>query len=86
MRIRVSDKNLGQIIVDSNKDIGKVEEYAIKSLCMLQLMCLNTDSSDPRFREFIRILKDTTGKLDKLYNDRGDEDVDPFEQFNTSNI
>ena len=83
MNIRVADKNTGEIIINSNRKLEKVEEYAVKSLCMLQLMCLNEGSSNAKFPEFIKILKDTTTKLENLYKDETDE-PDPFEQFDSS--
>lgn len=87
MRIRVADKNVGEVIVNSKAEIGKIEEYAIKSLCMLQIMCLSPNRADPKFSQFIDILKETTGKLNRLYNGTEDENnIDPFEQFNDNNI
>ena len=86
MRIRVSDKNLGEIIINTTNPIGKVNEYAVKSLCMLQLMCLNSSTSDEKFTEFIKILRDATKKLNNVYGEKGEDDVDPFEQFNASKL
>lgn len=87
MRIRIADRAVGEVIVNSNVELGKIEEYAIKSLCMLQLMCIGTNKADPRFDEFIKILKETTARLNRLYNGTEDENnIDPFEQFNDNNI
>ncbi len=83
MRIRVADKRLGECIINSSKELDKGAEYAVKSLCMIQLMCMNTDPNDAKFLEFIRILRDATKKLELLY-DEGKNEPDPFEQFNAS--
>jgi len=85
MKIRIADKTLGECVITVNTDIGKSEEYAIKSLCMLQIMCMNQKKNDPRFREFIKILRDATSKVEKIYNPGGDDDADPFKQFDASN-
>jgi len=81
MRIRVADKRTGECIINSNVDLDKGQEYSIKALCMLQLMCLNS-KNDEKFVEFTKILRETTRKLERLYG--GKDDVDPFEQFNAS--
>lgn len=85
MRIRVADRRLGECIINSTKDLGKGEEYAIKSLCMLQLMCMNSNSTDDNFKEFLKILREATKKLEKLYGNAA-EDTDPFAAFNESNV
>ena len=83
MRIKVADKNVGEIIINSNKQLGKTAEYAAKSLCMLQLLCMNANNEDKKLNEFVEILNDTLRRLNKLYK-IGATDVDPFEQFYTS--
>lgn len=85
MRIRVADKTVGESVVTTNRDITKSAEYAVKSLCIIQLMCIGADQGDPKFKEFLDILKDTTAKLDKLYNGDSNE-PDPFEQFKSNNV
>lgn len=84
MKIRIADKKLGECVITVNKEIGKSEEYAIKSLCMLQLMCMNTQKNDPRFKEFVRVLREATNKAEKIYKPEGEGDADPFEQFSTA--
>lgn len=82
MRIRIADKNIGECVITVNTDIGKSEEYAIKSLCMLQMACMNKNQDPDKFNEFIKILKDAIGKAEKLYmsGDSNDE-PDAFDQF-----
>lgn len=83
MRIRVADKRVGECIVNSNEELSKEQEYALKSLCMLQLMCINIDTKNQNYIKFLDILRETTRKLDKVYGDK-QEDANPFEQFNAS--
>lgn len=52
---------------------------------MLQLMCMNSNSSDEKFKDFLKILRDATKKLEKLYGNATD-DTDPFAAFNESNV
>lgn len=86
MRIRIADKRSGECLITANKDLDKGSEYVIKSLCMLQLMCMNIDPTDQKFIEFIKILRDSIKKFEALYNPEGNNEPDPFEQFNTSII
>lgn len=80
MRIRIADKNIGECVITVNTDIGKSEEYAIKSLCMLQMACMNKQQDPDKFNEFIKILKDAIAKADKLYqNGESNESEDAFE-------
>jgi len=86
MKIRVADKSVGECVISTTGDIPKSVEYAVKSLCVIQLMCLGSDQNDPKFKDFLDILKDTTKKLDILYNGTGEEnEPDPFEQFQSNN-
>lgn len=67
MHIRVADKVLGECNIKINRDIGKREQYLIKSLCVLQIMCMNSEEEPEKFDEFIDILKETTLKAETLY-------------------
>lgn len=73
MRIRVADSKVGECIVNSERDIGKMEEYAIKSLCMLQLMCMNKEEDDQKFGEFLGIMSEAIKKAKNLYKGNTDE-------------
>lgn len=82
MRIRVSDKSLGECVINVHTDIGKSEEYTIKSLCMLQLMCMNKQDSPEKFKDFISILKKAVDDIEKVYGDEEpSKDSDPTSQF-----
>jgi len=82
MKIRVADKNIGECVITVNTNIGKSEEYAIKSLCMLQMACMNKKQDPDKFNEFIKILKDAISKAEKLYiNGASENEPDAFDQF-----
>lgn len=70
MEIKVADKRLGKCIIVTNKDIGKAEEYAIKSLCMLQLICMNKDEDPQKFYELVKIIGEAVTKIEELYNEK----------------
>ena len=81
MRIRVADKRLGEIVINVNTDIGKCEEYIIKSLCMMQMMCMNKDDSPEKFTKFIEIVKEAAGKANNLYKGIEDDESSPTSHF-----
>lgn len=82
MRIRIADKNLGEVIINVYTDIGKSEEYTIKSLAILQMMCMNKEDSPEKFSEFIKIIKDAVNKANSLYRGiNADEPADPTSHF-----
>jgi hypothetical protein len=80
MDIKIREKDLGECNIHSYKNIDKKEEYAIKALCALQLMCMNANEDPEKFREFMSILKDTVRKADALFNEEGKE-IDATDQF-----
>jgi hypothetical protein len=83
MNIKVRDKDLGECNIKTYNNIGKDEEYLIKSLCILQLMCINSKEDPEKFDTFIGILKEATQKAEDLYNDNIKESsFDAVEQFN----
>lgn len=82
MVIKVRDKDLGECDIKSYNNIGKDEEYLIKALCFLQLMCMNSEDDNEKFNSFIKILKEATKKAEELYNDIINEvKYDATEQF-----
>lgn len=82
MNIRVRDKDLGECNVKTYIDIGKDEEYLIKSLCILQMMCINSKEDPEKFNQFVGLIKELTTKADKLYNSSDDEvECNATEQF-----
>ena len=81
MVIKVRDRNVGECNIKTYTDIGKDEEYLIKSLCMLQLLCINSKSEPEKFDQFINILKEATQKAENLYSDK-ESNFDATDQFN----
>lgn len=74
MKLRIEHPALGVCQVDTKRDIGKAEEYTIKSLMMLQLACMNVKDRD-KFNEFINIMSEAISKADKVYDDNLAEEV-----------
>lgn len=74
MNIRVADNTLGECNVTINSDISKREQYLIKSLCVLQIMCMNSEEDPEKHKEFVKIVKDATEKIEDLYcNEKKEE-------------
>jgi hypothetical protein len=85
MHIRVADKNLGECNIDVNVPLGKKEEYVIKALCILQIMCMNSKEDKSKFGEFLNIIKEATEKADMLFGgtQQDESELDGTEDFNT---
>jgi hypothetical protein len=81
MKIKITDKTLGECEITTFKEIGKSEEYMIKSLCMLQLMCMNKEDNPEKFTEFITRLKNASDQIHELYHDKSNPDADPTELY-----
>lgn len=81
MRIRVSDKNVGLCEIESVNDLGKHEEYTIKSLCMLQMACMNRGKDPEKFKRFIGVLKEAIKQASMIYSEEFNNESDAFEQF-----
>lgn len=84
MRIRVADKELGECNIDVSSKISKRAEYLIKSLCVLQIMCMNSEEQPDKFDEFIHIIKEATDKAQLLYCDEelNEQGLNGTEDFN----
>jgi len=83
MDIKVIDNNIGECSIKVYKDIGKDEEYLIKSLCMLQLLCINSKEDPEKFDTLINILKEAAQKAEELYcNEPKEIRFNSTEQFN----
>jgi len=78
--LRVANKHLGEVIINSHLDLEKPEEYAIKSLAMLQMVCINPNEKQ-RFPEFLSIIDEAITKANALYGN-GETNVDPTDLFN----
>lgn len=85
MRIRVADKNFGECVVEVHSSIDKSDEYVIKSLCMLQLMCMNKEDYKDKNAELISIIQKAVNEISELYTDQSTENTahncDPTDQF-----
>jgi hypothetical protein len=82
MNIKVRDQNVGECNIKTYSTIGKDEEYLIKSLCMLQLLCINSKEDPEKFDRFIGILKEATQKAEDLYSeDIKESKFDATDQF-----
>lgn len=83
MHIRVSDKELGECNVEINSKIDKRAEYLIKSLCVMQIMCMNSDEQSDKFEDFIQIIKEATEKAQQLYCDEeiNEQELNGTEDF-----
>lgn len=81
MRIRISDKNVGTCEIESIKDLGKSEEYTIKSLCMLQIACMNKGKDPEKFKKFIAVLKEAIRQAGMIYSEELNDEPGAFEQF-----
>lgn len=74
MNIRVADKTLGECNITINDKIGKPEEYLIKALCVLQIMCMNAKEDPEKFKELLKIIDNTTKKVAELFPEDKEED------------
>jgi hypothetical protein len=79
MNIKVSESTLGECQIRTFVDINKSQEYLIKALCAVQIMCINSKEDPEKFQELLHILVETTEKIEQLYNK--ELTVDPTEQF-----
>lgn len=76
MNIRVADRVLGECNIKINdENIGKREQYLIKSLSILQIMCMNSQEDPEKFKEFTHILKDATKKIENLFDGNNDKEI-----------
>jgi hypothetical protein len=82
MDIQVKEETLGECNITTYIDIDKDAQYLIKSLCILQILCMNSREDEKKSREFYEILKEATDKASKLFNqDKEDLDIDATAQF-----
>lgn len=77
--ITVNDTDIGKIVITPNNKIDKETEYLLKSICMMQLLCLNKEENKEIHIELKLILNDTVNKINKLYNY---EEFDATANFN----
>lgn len=81
MDIRVKTKDLGEVLVTTVDTPPKNAEYMIKSLAVLQLMCMNSKEDPEKFKELLRIIERTTKEIDELYDEEQVNAISTNEQF-----
>ena len=82
--IKVSKKNIGECIINSEKDLNEANEFIIKSMAAIQMLCMGRNSTnDPKLKNLIEILDDSMQKIDELYNDDTgvSDESDPFRNY-----
>lgn len=78
MRIRIANKRIGECVINSTKELSKPEEYTVKALCMLQLMCMNSEEDPSKFSELLHILHKAIDEANKLYNGKQKDESDEY--------
>lgn len=79
--IKIEDHNIGKITIEPFSKIDQSQNYAIKSLSMLMLMCINADEDREKFDKFLDIMKELTTKAKKLYMDDKENEFNPTSDF-----
>lgn len=79
MNIKVGSEGVGECNIRVDASIEKVQEYRLKSLCCLQLMCINFANDPEKFNQFDEIVTNTMKQLNELFKDS--EEMDGTEQF-----
>jgi hypothetical protein len=64
--ITVSVKNIGKIVITPQLNLSNQEKYAVKSLAMLQTVCMNPNEKE-HFPEFLKIISEAIDKAHRLY-------------------
>lgn len=68
MQIIIRDsKTYNECIINSVRDIEQKEQLLIKSLCYLQMMCMNSEADKDKFDEFSSIIDNTIKEVDELF-------------------
>jgi len=68
MSITLEDESLGKIIVTNYNPIEKDQNYAIKSLAFLMMICLK-EKQDDKFKEMLSELKTAIDNIGRIYNE-----------------
>ena len=75
--ITISEKNNGEIIIRAKEELPPVNEFIIKSLAAIQMLCLKPNL-DPKFKELINILDKSMEDIHSLYNINQGEELNEF--------
>lgn len=70
MQIKVKEGEHSECSITSTLEVGEKEQYVIKALCMLQLMCINSDEDKDKFEEFIDIIDRATDEAKQLFPEK----------------
>jgi hypothetical protein len=68
MSITIEDESLGKITITPYNEIEKDQNFAIKSLAFIIMICLR-DKQDEKFKEMLNELKIAIDKIGKIYNE-----------------
>lgn len=79
MKLEISDKKLGEILINSNRNLNKTTKQMLKALCALQMMCINSENNEQKREEFLEILRGAISKIEELFEE--DTQNDPVEFF-----
>jgi hypothetical protein len=73
-QVKLSEKGIGECIINSNEDLEAKSEFIIKSMAAIQMLCISKNKSeDPKLKEVIKILDDSMKKIHLLYSGDNDE-------------
>jgi hypothetical protein len=68
MSITLEDESIGKITVTNYNPIEKDQNYAIKSLAFLMMICLK-EKQDDKFKEMLSELKTAIDNIGRIYNE-----------------
>lgn len=81
MNIKVSDKSIGNCNITSNNKLEDKDKCLIKSLCFIQLMCMDQNDDNDKKAERVKIIQEATIKLKDLYNEQPTCECNAVSQF-----
>lgn len=68
MQIKIRDsKTYNECIINPVRNIGQREQLLIKSLCYLQMMCMNSEVDKDKFDTFCSIIENATEEVEQLF-------------------
>ncbi len=82
-QIKVSDQN-GVCLIKSNEELTITNEFLIKSMAMIQLLCVGRNNeNDPKLKELVEILDNSMTQINELYNvsEVSGDEPDPFSDY-----
>lgn len=82
--IIVSKDGVGECCITSTSEISPANEFLIKSMASIQLVCLARNSdTDPKLKELIQILNTSMDRIHNLYHEsvEGSDEPNPFTDY-----